>query len=145
MDVQLLKQRKADSMNISSNNFRSIEVVREQIKKNNSQLKKQNDQIEQSSFQSILDQVEVQPKSCELKFSKHANERLASRNIDLTKDQLEKLEEGTIKAKSKGINESLVVVDGLSFIVSCKNNTVITAVNDDTEHIFTNIDGAVIM
>jgi len=38
----------------------------------------------------------------------------------------------------------LVMVDDLAFIVNVKNNTVITAVNDMTDSIFTNIDGAVI-
>lgn len=81
----------------------------------------------------------------ELKFSKHANERLASRNIDLTDDQYRRLESGARKAYEKGINESLVMVDNLAFIVNIKNNTVITAVNEGEEKIFTNIDGAVII
>lgn len=81
----------------------------------------------------------------ELRFSKHANERLASRNIDLTDEQFKRLESGTKKAYEKGINESLVMVDDLAFIVNIKNNTVITAVNDGEEKIFTNIDGAVII
>ncbi|MDO5293993.1 MAG: TIGR02530 family flagellar biosynthesis protein [bacterium] len=132
-------------MNISSNKFNSIELMREQLRKNTNQLEKQNDQLDRASFKSILENTKILTDSSGLKFSKHANERLASRNIDLTKEQLEKLEEGTNKAKSKGINESLVVVDGLSFIVSCKNNTVITAVDDESEQVFTNIDGAVIM
>lgn len=79
-----------------------------------------------------------------LKFSKHANQRLSDRNIDLTQNQLERLEEGTRKAKEKGINESLVMIDDLAFIVNIKNNTVVTAVNQEKENIFTNIDGAVI-
>lgn len=81
----------------------------------------------------------------ELKFSKHANERLASRNIDLTDDQYRRLENGTKKAYEKGINESLVMIDNLAFIVNVKNKTVITAVNEGEEKIFTNIDGAVII
>lgn len=36
------------------------------------------------------------------------------------------------------------MVDDLAFIVNVKNNTVITAVGDSTDSIFTNIDGAVI-
>jgi flagellar operon protein len=52
---------------------------------------------------------------------------------------------GLKKAYEKGINESLVMVDNLAFIVSIKNNTVITAVGDDDNKAFTNIDGAVIM
>ena len=79
-----------------------------------------------------------------LKFSKHANQRLESRNIDLTKNQLIRLQNGTQKAREKGINESLVMVDNLAFIVNVKNNTVVTAVNDTNDGVFTNIDGAVI-
>ena len=47
-------------------------------------------------------------------------------------------------AREKGIGESLVLVDDLAFIVNVKNNTVITAMDDSSEGIFTNIDGAVI-
>ena len=36
------------------------------------------------------------------------------------------------------------MVDSLAFIVNVKNNTVITAVNDVKDAVFTNIDGAVI-
>ena len=80
------------------------------------------------SFEEILNST--QKNSAEsLKFSKHANERL---------------ENGTTKAREKGIQESLVMVDDLAFIVNVKNNTVITAMNDKTDSIFTNIDGAVI-
>ena len=42
------------------------------------------------------------------------------------------------------MKESLVLVDDLAFIVNVKNKTVVTAVNDKEERIFTNIDGAVI-
>ncbi|MDF2800151.1 MAG: flagellar operon protein [Anaerocolumna sp.] len=94
------------------------------------------------SFQEILDAK--QSGSTELKFSKHANERLLSRNIDLSEEQLERLTLGTKKAQEKGINESLVMIDDIAFIVNIKNNTVITAVNDGEDKIFTNIDGAVI-
>lgn len=80
-----------------------------------------------------------------LKFSKHANERLASRNIDLSDEQYRRLETGAKRANEKGIKESLVMVDDLAFIINVKNNTVITAVNEGEEKIFTNIDGAVII
>ena len=68
----------------------------------------------------------------------------AERNINLSAEQMERLENGTTKAREKGIQESLVMVDDLAFIVNVKNNTVITAMNDKTDSIFTNIDGAVI-
>ena len=79
-----------------------------------------------------------------IRFSKHANDRLAYRNIDLSKEQMKRLESGTNKAREKGIQESLVMVDDLAFIVNVKSNVVITAVNDTEDAVFTNIDGAVI-
>ena len=81
-----------------------------------------------------------------LKFSKHATSRLDSRNIELSTDQIARLLEGTSKAQTKGINDSLVLVDDLAFIVNVPNKTVITAMNqkESAENIFTNIDGAVI-
>jgi len=83
-------------------------------------------------------------KSAFLRFSKHANERLLSRNIDLTNEQVERLNAGARMAGEKGIRESLIMVDDLAFIVSVRNNMVITAVGDEDDRIFTNIDGAVI-
>lgn len=82
----------------------------------------------------------------ELKFSKHASGRLAERNISLTDSQLNRLNAGMQAAGEKGINESLVMVDQLAFIVNVKNQTVITALDgkDSTQNVFTNIDGAVI-
>lgn len=83
----------------------------------------------------------------EIKFSKHAANRLSDRNIELTEDQVERLNLGAAKASAKGINESLVIVDSLAFIVSVPNQTVITAMDqtEANENIFTNIDGAVII
>ena len=72
---------------------------------------------------------------------------MADRNISLTKEQLDRLEQGTKKADEKGIKESLVIMDNLSFIVNIKNRTVITAMDqsENEENVYTNIDGAVII
>jgi len=96
------------------------------------------------TFQDILQR---QSGNGEVKFSKHAAGRLSDRNIELTVQQRERLNEGAARAGQKGIKESLVIVDGLAFIVNIPNNTVVTAMNqtDATENVFTNIDGAVIM
>lgn len=82
-----------------------------------------------------------------LRFSKHAANRLNDRNIILSDSQIERLSDGTRKADEKGIQESLVIVDELAFIVNIPNKTVITAMdqNETSENVFTNIDGAVIM
>ena len=86
-------------------------------------------------------------KSEGLRFSKHAGERLAMRNINLTDSQIQRLEEGTQKASKKGIKESLMIMDNMAFIVNVTNSTVITAMDqtEQRENIFTNIDGAVII
>lgn len=83
----------------------------------------------------------------ELKFSKHAELRLQSRNITLSAAQKEKMSEAVAKAESKGVKDSLVIMDNLAFVVNVRNKTVITAVNSNElkENVFTNIDGAVIV
>ena len=72
---------------------------------------------------------------------------LRCRGISLSDEQNVRLQSGVEKASAKGINESLVLVDSLAFIVNVPNKTVVTAM-DQTEtqsNVFTNIDGAVIM
>lgn len=98
------------------------------------------------TFQDVLRQ-KAQYGSGSLKFSKHAMGRLADRNIELSDNQLERLESGTRKAEQKGIRDSLVIVDSLAFIVNVPNQTVVTAMDSTQtdESIFTNINGAVIM
>lgn len=129
---------------ISNTNFSSIEQMTGQLLKQKSVTVKQVSE-NNLSFQDILLEKQNLTDKNSLKFSKHANERLASRKIDLSETQLERLETGARKAQEKGINESLVMVDNIAFIVNTKNKTVITAVNDSDDKIFTNIDGAVII
>lgn len=126
-----------------TNQFSSIEQVTNQYLKGNQSVSTKEPAL---SFQEILKNKQTAADS-QLKFSKHAASRLNDRQIDLTPDQMERLENGTKKASEKGINESLVLIDQLAFIVSVKNNTVITAMDskEATDNIFTNIDGAVIM
>ena len=99
------------------------------------------------SFREILEQTAEKEKGAVLKFSKHAANRLADRQIELTDGQLKRLSEGTAKASAKGIRESLVIMDELAFIVNVPNNTVITAMSqtETEENVYTNIDGAVII
>ncbi len=95
-------------------------------------------------FNSILKQK--QSENEEIKFSKHAELRLQSRNINLTQAQKDKMKEAVARAESKGVRDSLVLMDNLAFVVNVRNKTVITAVNSNelNENVFTNIDGAVI-
>jgi flagellar operon protein len=86
-------------------------------------------------------------KSTELKFSAHAQARINSRNIQLTSQDLSRLQGGVAQAAAKGSRESLVLKDGLAFVVSVTNSTVITAVDASSMkgNVFTNIDSAVIV
>ncbi len=83
--------------------------------------------------------------SFSIKFSKHAELRMQSRNIHLSQDQKEKLKNAVAKAEGKGVRDTLVLLDNMAFVVNVKNKTVITAVNRNElkENVFTNIDGAV--
>ncbi len=134
-------------MKVQNNQFLSIEQLQSQYFSQAKQVKQSTDK-ESLSFQEVLNQTALKSEHAnEVKFSKHASNRLAERNIELTDNQMERLQEGTLKAGSKGINESLVIVDQLAFIVNVPNNTVVTAMQQtETDNsVFTNIDGAVIM
>jgi flagellar operon protein len=83
----------------------------------------------------------------DIKFSKHAQTRLESRNISLDSNDLSRLSSAVDKAASKGVSDSLVLMDKMAFIVSVPEKTVVTAmpVDEAQENVFTNIDGAVII
>lgn len=125
-------------------NYSSIAQMTEQLLQKKTSVESSDTSATSLSFQDILNATEQNSESGVLKFSKHANERLATRNINLSTEQIERLENGTTKAREKGIQESLVMVDNMAFIVNVKNNTVVTAVGDASDSVFTNIDGAVI-
>lgn len=81
-------------------------------------------------------------------FSAHAIRRLESRRIDVSENEkIERLNRGVEIAAEKGSEESLILVDSTAFVVSVKNNKVITTLSaDDLKgNIFTNIDSAVII
>lgn len=132
--------------NISVNpSFTSIEQVAGQYLNNSGESKPLGTLTNGVSFEELLQQ-KINDAS-EIKFSKHATNRLDERGIELTEDQSMRLEEGVMKASEKGIKDSLVLVDQLAFIVNVPNQTVITAMDqtESDDNIFTNIDGAVIV
>ncbi|MCR4651349.1 MAG: flagellar protein [Lachnospiraceae bacterium] len=137
-------------MNVLSNQYLSIEQVKDRLL---STAGRNNDIADESgvSFQSILDSKTEKTlttgSGSEIRFSKHATSRLATRDITLNDDQVARLNDGVQKANEKGIKDSLMIMDRLAFIVNVPSATVITAM-DQTEtnnNIFTNIDGAVIV
>lgn len=98
-----------------------------------------------TSFQELLQQQ--MDTSQNVAFSKHAAQRIEQRQVDLSENSIERLNEGVRLAKEKGLNETLVLVDHTAFIVNVKNNTVVTTVNsgESAGNVFTNIDGTVII
>ncbi len=101
-----------------------------------------------TSFQQVLqDQLAAPGTRANVKFSSHAQTRLASRQITLTSDDITRLGDAITRAAAKGARESLVVMDKAALIVSVPNRTVITAVDKGAlkENIFTNIDSAMIL
>lgn len=96
------------------------------------------------SFNDVLNSIKTTE---QVKFSKHALDRLNSRDIELTEDDMSRITSGLSKAKSKGVRDALIVMDNKVFIANVSNKTIITAAMDEQlkDSVFTNIDGAVIV
>jgi flagellar operon protein len=86
-------------------------------------------------------------KNSEVNFSNHAIKRAVDHNMDITDDELNRLNEGVRLASEKNLDDTLILVGEKAFVVSVKNNTVITTVNNNLiqGNVFTNINGAVIV
>lgn len=104
------------------------------------------DAVQGGSFAEALQQKLDEKSGVE--FSKHARQRIEERSIDLGQDStLERLNRGVELAAGKGSNETLVLVGKNAFVVSVKNNKVITTLSDSElkNNVFTNIDSTVIV
>ena len=98
-----------------------------------------------SSFaQALQDSLSNQPN---LRLSAHAQQRLLTRNIQISPENLDRIEQGVRKAGQKGAKESLILMDDLALLVNIRNKLVITAVDraHAKDNVFTNIDSAVIV
>ena len=128
---------------IVNNNINNIKISGLQQKVDT---KKVDKPLEQG-FDRILNDTIAKNSDNDVKFSKHAEQRLKTRNIELTGQQKDRLSDGVNMAKEKGIKDSLLLCDNMAFVVNVKNRTVITALNgtEMKNNVFTNIDGAVIV
>lgn len=103
----------------------------------------------QINFQDILQTAQEKEarKSNELTFSLHAQNRLQERNINLSHDDLARLQSAVDKLAQKGARESLIYMQEVALVVSVANRTVITALEklQGTDNIITNIDSAAII
>ena len=113
------------------------------------------DVANRGGFQDLLQELQLR-KSSEggsLKFSAHAQQRLASRQIQLGRDAMQRLDQAVARAAEKGAKDALMFMPGktqgedLAFVVSVTNRTVITAMDGKhiTENVFTNIDSAMVV
>jgi flagellar operon protein len=93
------------------------------------------------SFAEVLSRSAAAPQ-----FSRHALERVQRRGINLDAGTLQRLGDGLSRAAGKGARNTVVFVDNTAFVANVPSHTVITAVGSEhmREHVFTNIDSAVI-
>ncbi|MEC2073111.1 TIGR02530 family flagellar biosynthesis protein [Alkalihalophilus marmarensis] len=98
-----------------------------------------------TSFKDVLQQQIVKPAA--LKISKHANDRMDKRGIEINSAQWETINRKVAEAKQKGVTDSLVITDDATLVVSAKNNTVITVMDrqEAKSQIFTNINGTIVI
>lgn len=80
-----------------------------------------------------------------LAFSSHAARRLAERRIPFGPAEARRLENLVDGVRAKGAKDALVVMDGNGYVVSVKNNTVVTVVDRGSMKgsTFTNIDSTI--
>ena len=102
-------------------------------------------ETDSSPFKELLEQ-KLNEES-EVSFSKHAVERVVERGVDVSSENLERLNQGVKLAEEKGLKEPLILLDSTAFVVKIKNNKVITVVHEDglKGAVFTNIDGTVMI
>lgn len=129
-------------MKIDNTFFRNLEAVGK-VSAENKPVRTQNKDSAGIRFDAVLKEAENR-----ISFSKHALKRLDERGIEITENQLDKLNSAIEMAQSKGIKDSLVLMDGKAFIINVPTNTVITVLdgdNDSEPKVFSNLNGAVIL
>ena len=95
------------------------------------------------SFEALLERQLGKPP---LRFSQHAQSRMESRGIQLAPEQMARVEQAVAQLDAKGGRDSLVLIDQTAMVVSVKNHTVVTVVDQNSlkDNVFTNIDSAII-
>jgi flagellar operon protein len=98
----------------------------------------------EGKFDQILEEALIEKK---LNFSAHARQRLASRKITLDEQVLGKLNKAVDKAAEKGCRSSLLLYGDMAFVAGVPTRTIITALDGESmkEHVFTNIDSALVV
>ena len=126
---------------------RNISVTTGNVNTNIQTTPQKSSDINNSPFAQTL-RTELEKKNSGGEFSKHALDRIEDRNIDMTENnRLSRLNKAVEIAQQKGSDDALVIIDSTAFIVSVRNNKVVTTLSQDDMkgNIFTNIDSTVIM
>ncbi len=133
-------------MNIYNNGINPNLVQKLQTKPANNVFQN-NETKATTSFNDILTKTldKTSSESTSVEFSKHAQVRMNDRNIQLSSEQMERIEKGVTQAREKGIKDSLLLVDDVALIVNVRSNLVVTAVDESQDKVFTNIDGAIVV
>lgn len=99
-------------------------------------------------FGAIMQQTVLQKQQEQsVNFSKHAQQRVEERGIELTPDLMERLAGATEKAQEKGAVNILAFGAEQAFIINVPQSRVITTMTsaEMRERVFTNIDAAVLL
>ncbi len=80
-----------------------------------------------------------------LRISGHAARRLQSRGVDLEPQAMDRLSTAVDEASERGSQETLILMDGVAFVVSVPNRTVITAHQGAGDRVYTNIDSTIVL
>ena len=78
----------------------------------------------------------------DISFSKHANNRLVSRGIEVSADERKQLATAVDELSQRGAKESLVLMNDRAYVVGVPKRTVITVMSrsEALGQVFTNID-----
>jgi flagellar operon protein len=82
-----------------------------------------------------------------LKFSAHAAERIRTRNIQVTPEEIRTISDAIDQVARKGGRESLVMTSQAAYVVNVPCRTVITALGGGNQqnNVFTQIDSAIMV
>ena len=82
-----------------------------------------------------------------VKFSKHAKERMISRDIHLSQRDMSRIAQAMDSLDKKGGKTSLVFFGNTTFVTNVESRTIITALDHkgEAQKVFTQIDSAVLV
>lgn len=97
--------------------------------------------------QAFASELETACEKADLRFSKHAANRLERREMNINAEHIEKMGAALDNAGRKGAHNSLVLLEENAFVVNVDARTVLTAMRQERmkEGIITNIDSTIIV